>query len=143
MTTEKLLQLLSDNHVKYVIIGATAFPIHGYVRATMDIDIFIEATEINAQKILKSLEEFGYDISEISIDDLLHKKLLIRQYVIETDIHPFVAGVTFEEVWDKRIIEKYKNVAAPFADLESLIKMKKAAHRPKDIADLKQLEKLK
>lgn len=143
MTTERLLQLLNDNAVKYVIIGATAFPIHGYVRATMDIDIFIEATEINAQKVLKSLIEFGYDISEISVADLLHKKLLIRQYVIETDIHPFVAGVSFEEVWEKRIVEKYKNVSAPFADLDSLIKMKRAANRPKDIEDLKQLEKLK
>ena len=143
MRTERLLQLLNDNDVKYVIIGATAFPIHGYVRATMDIDIFIEATESNAQNILKSLKEFGYEISEISIDDLLYKKLLIRQYLIETDIHPFVAGVTFEEVWDKRIVEKYKNVPAPFADIESLIKMKKAANRPKDIEDLKQLEKLK
>ena len=109
----------------------------------MDIDIFIEATESNAQNILKSLKEFGYEISEISIDDLLYKKLLIRQYLIETDIHPFVAGVTFEEFLDKRIVEKYKNVPAPFADLESLIKMKKAANRPKDIEDLKQLEKLK
>ena len=143
MTIEKLLQLLNDHNVKYVIIGATAFPVHGYVRATMDIDLFIEATKNNAQKSYKCLKEFGYDVTEISIDDLLNKKLLIRQYVIETDIHPFVAGVSFDEVWEKRIYADYKSIKAPFADLDSLIKMKKAANRAKDIEDLKHLRKLK
>ncbi len=143
MTTEKLLQLLNEHKVKYVIIGATAFPVHGYMRATMDIDIFIEPTKVNSQKVLVCLTKFGYDMSDISIENLLNKKLLIRQYLIETDIHPFVAGVTFNEVWGKRIYAEYKTIKAPFADLESLIKMKKAANRPKDIEDLKYLEKLR
>lgn len=34
MDTEKLLACLNDRKVKYVVIGATAFPVHGYVRAT-------------------------------------------------------------------------------------------------------------
>jgi predicted nucleotidyltransferase len=42
MDTEKLLRLLNENKVKYVIIGATAFPVHGYARATLDLDIFID-----------------------------------------------------------------------------------------------------
>ncbi len=143
MTIEKLLKLLNDHDVKYVIIGATAFPVHGYVRATLDIDIFIEATEKNARQTLACLKKFGYDTTEISVDDMLTKKLLIRQYAVETDIHPFVAGVTFEEVWKKRIYDTYKNVKVPFAGLDSLIKMKRAAGRPKDLEDLKNLEKLK
>ncbi|RKZ21220.1 hypothetical protein DRQ23_07575 [bacterium] len=44
MDIEKLLKLLKENNVKYVIIGATAFPYYGYMRATMDVDIFIEPT---------------------------------------------------------------------------------------------------
>jgi hypothetical protein len=117
----------------------TAFPVHGYVRATLDIDIFIEATEKNARQTLTCLKKFGYDATEISVDDMLTKKLLIRQYAVETDIHPFVAGLTFMEVWEKRIYETYKNVTVPFADLDSLIKMKRAAGKPKDKEDLKYL----
>jgi len=45
MRAEQLLKLLKENHVKFVIIGATAFPVHGYSRATLDIDIFIKAEE--------------------------------------------------------------------------------------------------
>ena len=40
MELEKLIKLLKENKVDYIIIGATAFPIYGYVRATLDVDIF-------------------------------------------------------------------------------------------------------
>ena len=44
MDTESLLKSLGTYKVRYVVIGATAFPVHGYARATLDIDIFIEST---------------------------------------------------------------------------------------------------
>jgi len=68
--------------VRYVVIGAAAFPIHGYARATLDVDIFIEATPENARRTLDVLAEFGYDVSDVSVSDLLTKKLLIRQYIL-------------------------------------------------------------
>ena len=93
MDTENLLKLLKEHKVRFVIIGATAFPVHGYSRATLDIDLFIEPNETNAKRTRESLESFGYDVSDITVDDLLTKKVLIRQYLVETDIHPFVKGV--------------------------------------------------
>lgn len=45
MDTEGLLRSLNAHSVRYVLIGATAFPVHGYARATLDVDIFIEPTE--------------------------------------------------------------------------------------------------
>lgn len=77
--------------------------LHGYVRATLDIDIFIEATEVNARRTWEALRDFGYDVSDLPIESLLSKKVLIRQHLVECDIHPFVAGVTFEEVWEHRV----------------------------------------
>ena len=41
MDTESLLKSLNAHNVEYVVVGATAFPVHGYSRATLDIDIFI------------------------------------------------------------------------------------------------------
>ena len=43
MDTENLLRLLNAHAVDYVIIGASAFPAHGYLRATEDIDIFFQS----------------------------------------------------------------------------------------------------
>ncbi len=143
MDTERLLRLLNENNVKYVIIGATAFPVHGYARATLDLDIFIDKEETNVKRALKALTEFGYDMTDLTVDDLQSKKILIRQYIVETDIHPFVKGVTFEEVWQNKVKSKIGSIEAYFASLDDLIKMKTAAARPKDLEDLKVLKKLK
>jgi len=142
MDTESLLKSLNANDVRYVVIGATAFPVHGYARATLDIDIFIEATPENARRTLAALKEVGYDVTDITIEDLLTKKLLIRQYILATDIHPFVAGVTFEEVWRNRVQDRIGETPANFASLDDLIRMKKAAGRPKDLEDLRVLMRL-
>ena len=143
MDTEKLLASLNAHSVRYVIIGATAFPVHGYARATLDIDIFIDATPENAQGTLDALKDVGYDLTDVTLEDLLTKKLLIRQYVLETDIHPFVAGVTFEEVWRNRVESFLGQTPAAFASLDDLIRMKRAAGRPKDLEDLRALLILK
>lgn len=143
MDTEKLLKLLKDHKVKFVIIGATAFPVYGYSRATLDIDIFIKPDKINAERTYQSLKKFGYDMTDVKIDELLTKKLLIRQYLVETDIHPFVKGISFEQVWRNRKRAKFKNTLVSFASLDDLIKMKKAAGRTQDLEDLKYLKRLR
>ena len=142
MHTEQLLKLLKENKVRFVIIGATAFPVHGYSRATLDIDIFIKAEKANAQRTLKALKEFGYDITDITIDDLLTRKVLIRQYLIETDIHPTVKGITFDKVWKNKVKAKFGKTFVWFASLDDLITMKKAVSRTKDVEDLKYLRRL-
>lgn len=143
MGIENLLKLLNENKVDYVIIGAMAFPFHGYSRTTLDTDVFIRPTRENAERTLKALKEFGYDVSDLSIKDLLSKKVLIRQYTVETDIHPFVAGITFDEVWKSRESGDFESIPIYYASLKSIIKMKKAAGRQKDKEDLKYLKKLK
>jgi predicted nucleotidyltransferase len=141
--TESLLRSLKEHKVKFVIIGATAFPVYGYSRATLDIDIFIRPERANAEKTLVALKSFGYDVRDVTVDELLTKKILIRQYLVETDIHPYVKGVSFDDVWINKVKSKFGDTFVWFASLDDLIKMKKAAGRPKDIEDLKYLIKLK
>lgn len=143
MDTEGLLKLLNENNVDFVIIGATAFPVHGYARATLDIDLFVRPELENIKRLKKALMKFGYDLTDISYQDLLNNKLLIRQYIVVTDIHPFVKGITFEEVWRNKVKSKYGNTEVFFASLNDLIRMKEAAGRVKDLEDLKFLKRIK
>ena len=143
MDTEDLLRFLNAHRVEFVIIGATAFPIHGYARATLDIDIFIRPAPPNATRLLEALREFGYDVSDITLEDLLTKKVLIRQYLVETDIHPYVSGATFDQVWKNRVSGTYGREKVFYASLDDLIVMKQAAGRPKDLEDLRILKTLK
>ncbi|OGL45935.1 MAG: hypothetical protein A2W05_01130, partial [Candidatus Schekmanbacteria bacterium RBG_16_38_10] len=119
------------------------FPVHGYARATLDIDIFLRPERSNAERAWHALKEFGYDVTDISIEDLLAKKILIRQYAVETDIHPFVKGVSFDQIWKNKVKAKFGNTFVYFASLDDLIKMKQAAGRPRDLEDLKILLKIK
>lgn len=141
--TEGLLKLLKEHKVDFVIIGATAFPLYGYARATLDMDIFIRPTPTNAKRTWCALKAFGYDVIDVTEEELCRKKLLIRQYAVETDIHPFVKGVSFTRVWKNKVRAKFGNTFVYFASLNDLIRMKQAAARPKDLEDLKYLRKLK
>ena len=142
MDIEDLLKLLNEHKVRFVVIGAAAFPVHGYARATLDTDIFIEPTKANAIKCLNALKDFGYDVDQITEKTLLKKKILLRQYLVEVDIHPYVKGTTFRSIWKNKVKNKIGTARVYFAGLEDLIRMKRAAGRPKDKEDLKVLLKI-
>src|SRR4030042_2743674 len=143
MDIEDLLKSLNAHSVDFVIIGATAFPIHGYAGPSLDIDIFIRPEPRNAARAFDALHDFGYDMSEITLEDLLAKKVLIRQYLVETDIHPFVTGITFDQVWKNRVSGTFGKEEVYYASLDDLIIMKEAAGRTKDLEDVKVLRILK
>ena len=143
MDTESLLRSLNAHRVRFVVIGASAFPAHGYARTTLDFDVLIEPTEANAKRTLKALAGIGYHVTDLSVEEMLTKKILFRQYVLDVDIHPEAKGVTFAQVWKSKIRKRFGKTVANFASLDNLIKMKRAANRPKDREDLKVLTALK
>lgn len=70
MDISKLLKSLNDLHIRYVLIGASAFPSHGYLRLTNDVDILIEPTRENAQRTLDALAKVGYDVTELTVEEI-------------------------------------------------------------------------
>jgi len=143
MDTEQLLKLLKENRAIFLVIGASAFPVYGYARATLDLDLFVKPEIKNVKKVMRALKEFGYDITDLSPEDFLNNKILIRQFILEADIHPFVKGITFEEAWRDRISAKFGKTRVNFPCLDDMIKMKKASGRNIDLEDLKYLKKIK
>ena len=143
MDISKLLASFNEHSVRYVVIGATAFPLYGYVRTTLDVDIFIEPTLANARRTIASLREFGYDTAGLTARELLARKTLFRQYQLDTDIHPFAAGAEFKQVWKNSVVGTIDGVSVHIASLDDMIRMKVAAGRAKDRLDLKALRALR
>ncbi|MBX7149810.1 nucleotidyltransferase [bacterium] len=143
MNLANTLKSLNDNFVEFIIIGATAGIAHGYSRLTKDLDIFVKPNKENIEKLFKALKTAGYDLQDTTVEEALQKKLLFRQYILELDIHPHVAGVTFDTLWKNKITCKLADQNVYFSSLDDLIIMKKAANRPKDLEDLKFLEEIK
>lgn len=91
MTEKSLLRSLLEHKVKFVVIGGLSLPHYGYKRFTQDVDIFIEPTKANALRVLTALQKAGYDIVEPGDEKLfLTKKVLLRDYAIQADIHPSI-----------------------------------------------------
>ncbi len=80
----------------------------------MDIDIFITPVRSNAETALQALSEFGYVMTDVTVEDLLTKKLLVRQYAVEATIHPFVEAVTFDRVWENKVEAEFGKTAVFF-----------------------------
>jgi hypothetical protein len=120
------------------------FSVIQYSRSTYDIDIFFEPTTANIKRIVQALTAAGYDgIEDLTEKQLRTKKTLLRQFVLDTDIHPFVKGAEFKDVWKDKKETTIEKVKVYVPSLDHIIMMKKAAGRNKDLADLEVLEKIR
>ena len=83
---EDLLRSLNEADVRYLIIGATAFAAHGWVRAMADLDLFVVNDEENARRRRRALERFGYDVTDATVEGFQRFKILLRQHDLPLDI---------------------------------------------------------
>jgi hypothetical protein len=56
----------------------------------------VDADDLQIDVCGAALVAFGYDMSDVAVEEMLAKKILIRQYMMETDLHPFVKGASFD-----------------------------------------------
>ncbi len=75
---KEFIQLLNDNQVNYLVIGGYAVAVHGHLRYTKDIDIWIEISEETSQKIITALTEFGFGSLGLTAQDFQEPHQIIR-----------------------------------------------------------------
>lgn len=142
---KEMLQILSNNEVKFLIVGAYAMGAQGYPRATGDFDIWVESSPENSKKVYNSLAEFGAPLEQINTETFIEKGIIFQIGVAprRIDILTFIDGVEFDRAYkDKENIE-IEGIATPFLSKENIIKNKEATGREKDKIDLKYLKKNK
>jgi acylphosphatase len=86
----RALAAFRDAAVDYVLVGAAAMGVHGIVRATEDLDVFIRATEDNVARLRRALHAaYGADpnIDEITATDLLGEYPAVRYYPPSGDLY--------------------------------------------------------
>ena len=135
---------LNANDVEYVIVGGVALAHHGLPRYTGDLDVFIHATPKNASRVMKALKDFGLASLNISQDDLSRKDRVIQLGFPpgRIDVLTSIDGVTWAEVNAHCETGRYGDAATKYISRADLIRNKRAAGRPQDIADATRLEEL-
>jgi len=138
---EELLGLLNEHKVRYCIVGAFAIAYYALPRYTKDMDIFLEPSKENANRILKVLNEFGFKTLDLSIEDFIHEGKIIQlgYEPVRIDIITSIDGCTFDEVWKNKKRGRYGKEKAYFIGLDELIKNKLVLKRKHDRADLEVL----
>lgn len=142
---EELLHLLNSVHAKYLVVGAYAVIFYTEPRYTKDIDLWVEPTAENAEKIFNALKKFGAPIKNLTIDDLTNPNM-IYQIGIEPnriDILMGIGKMTFEHAWKNKRSSFYGNEKISMIALDDLVAAKKFAGRAKDKLDLEVLRMAK
>lgn len=129
---------------QYLIIGGVAVNIHGYTRATGDLDIWYNPTKDNFRKLITSIKELGFDVTPIEKIENYDLKGFIRlpmdSFFVE--LLAIISGkLDFEETSEKAIQFDFSGVQVPVIGYDDLIQNKIMSRRAKDLEDIAQLER--
>ncbi|MBM3246904.1 MAG: hypothetical protein FJZ13_06260 [Candidatus Omnitrophica bacterium] len=138
---EELLGFFNKNGVRYCIVGAFAVGFYGYPRYTKDIDIFVEPSIENGNKIVKALDDFGFGELKLSPEDFARKGAIIQLGCepVRADLINSIKGCTFQRAWKNKQVGQYGKEKVFFIGLGELVKSKQATGRRQDKVDIQTL----
>jgi hypothetical protein len=133
--------LLNARAVEFVIVGAHALAFHGAPRFTGDLDILVRPTEENGARLLAAVAEFGFPTTLVTPADIPIGRKIIEMGIPPVQIHVMsqIDGVTWEDVWASRVTGPFGSDQVAFIGRKEFLRNKRAAGRPKDLADIEAL----
>jgi hypothetical protein len=141
----EFLSLLISHRVRFVLVGGHAVAAHGEPRLTEDLDVLVGPGVANARRLRAALVEFGFGSMLPSLRELARpgRIWMLGRKPWRIDILSRIDGVDFARVWKGRVHARFRTGPLPIIGLAELIANKKAAARPKDLADVARLEVLR
>jgi predicted nucleotidyltransferase len=140
---EEFLASLNAQGARYLLVGAHAVAHHARPRATKDLDVYVEPTTENAERVLAAVRDFfgGADLGLTAAD------LTAPQRVVQLGVAParidllssLAAIHDFAAAWERRVDARFGGVDTHFLGLDDLIAEKEGAGRDQDRADLRSL----
>jgi predicted nucleotidyltransferase len=147
---QEILRVLAEYGVDFVVIGGVAVQGHGYIRGTHDLDIIVRPTTLNFTRLSEALLELEAELRGRGTLNLGDPHALRRAPHIPTvttfgplDVvnvdHVAGAPKSYEALAAGALVIPYHGIDVPVAGLSDLIRMKRAAGREQDLADIEAL----
>ncbi len=135
------LKLCLQNNVCFMVIGGYAVIHHSRPRYTGDLDLWIDASLDNAERVISVLLDFGFPQNAVSTGMITDKKKIIRMGFepMRLELFTSIPGLEFSDCYERRELVKIGRMMVPFISLEDLKINKRACGRPKDLQDLEEL----
>lgn len=138
----RVCSLLNRHHAKYLIVGARACWLHGYVRATMDVDILIPEDVENHARVIAALSELeDHAAAELTPQDLVENIVVKVADEVEVDVSTRAWQVTYADAIRTSLKATIEGVEVPYVDLQTLISSK-STEREQDKVDVQRLRSL-
>ncbi len=134
----EFLRLLNAHRVDYLLVGGYAVGLHGYPRATIDLDIWVRATPENAGRVVDAARAFGFDLPEVTPALFVNPRALVRFGVppFRIELMTAIDGVDYDACRTRAVTFDVAGMPIPVIGLDDLKTNKRAAGRHKDLADL-------
>jgi hypothetical protein len=138
----QVCEALNRSGVKYLVIGGVACALHGYVRATTDVDILIERTVANAARVLEALSTVGYGFArEWTAEEILKRPITVIGDDPAVDVFTVAWKVKYEQAAKRSSVVEVDGVPIPLIAIADLIETKRTG-RALDAADIEALEQI-
>jgi len=138
----ELLASLTAHGAEFLVAGGHAVAFHGYPRLTEDLDLFVRADALNAERIMAALNAFGFGDIGLATADFVADDRVIQlgrapnRVVLLTRLW----GVEFSEAWARRVAAELDDVAVWMLSRADLMQNKRTTARPQALADVAALE---
>jgi len=130
-------------NVDYILVGGFSVVIHGYNRATGDMDIWVRKSSGNYAKIVEAFSIFGMPVFDMSLKKFLEDDginvFTFGRKPVAIDLMTGCKGLDFEESFQLAQWIEFDNFHIKVINLDQLIEAKKASGRHKDLDDIEKL----
>ncbi|MBL7734972.1 MAG: hypothetical protein JNL51_05900 [Chitinophagaceae bacterium] len=137
------LAALNEQNVRYILVEGFSVILHCYPRTTGDMDIWVDRTTENYQKLKKAFGQFGMPVFDMTEENFLsHPSWDVFTFGIPPvaiDIMVKVKGLDFQECFDNSVIFEDADLKIRTIHKNNLIQAKKSSGRAKDLNDLENL----
>ncbi len=137
------LNALNNQNVEYILVGGFSVILHGYSRTTGDLDVWVNKTRENYERLSKAFNDFGMPVFDMTENNFLYHPTWdvysFGRSPVAIDIMTAVKGLDFEETFKKSKIFIDDGLEVRTIHKADLIKAKKASNRPKDQDDLENI----
>ena len=154
-----VFKALNEANVRYVVVGGVATILHGYVRATTDIDLIVDLQVEEAERVINTLTDAGYKprvpVEAIEFADTKKREEWIssKGMTVFSMYHSVQPGLTidlfvkhpipFNDLWERSQIFDVDDTDIRACSLDDLLKLKEMAGRDRDKDDIEKLRMIK
>lgn len=145
MFYEDVFQILNRYEVRYVVAGGVAVVLHGVVRLTVDLDLYVEFSESNLGKFIKALSELGYrpkvPVNAMDFVSASNRRMWKEEKGMRELIDVFVDEyINYDEIDKEKKIISADAIEIPVISIRHLKELKKIAGREQDLKDIQALD---